>query len=357
MRGIGRTARESGLTVSALRFYDGAGVLVPAHVDPWSGYRYYDDDQVLAARLLARLRRVGMPLEDVRRVLDARRDPEVAGRILEAHLRRLEDGLADARRELSAARSLLAPESPMTAVAPTVVRIPAAFLGTALRAVRTAVGTDPDQPMLAGVLVEAGPDGVRVVATDRYRLAVRAVPGAAVDGPAVSALLPVALVDEVLDRGADGAAVITVSGDGVTVEVGGCAASGRRLDAGFPDYRRVLRPAGRYRVDVDAGRLRADVAAAPTRLVADETGAEHTVTVLRVSGDGGLSLGGDGGDDGGDDAALEVGVNREFLLQALDTGESGQLVLDLDGPIAPLVVRERTAADDSLHMLMPVRLP
>lgn len=34
MRGIGRLARESGLTVSALRFYDGAGVLVPAHADP-----------------------------------------------------------------------------------------------------------------------------------------------------------------------------------------------------------------------------------------------------------------------------------------------------------------------------------
>ena len=29
MRGIGQMARESGLTVSALRFYDGAGVLVP----------------------------------------------------------------------------------------------------------------------------------------------------------------------------------------------------------------------------------------------------------------------------------------------------------------------------------------
>ena len=55
MRGIGQLARESGLTVSALRFYDGAGVLVPARVDPWSGYRFYSDEQVLAARLVARL--------------------------------------------------------------------------------------------------------------------------------------------------------------------------------------------------------------------------------------------------------------------------------------------------------------
>jgi len=41
MRGIGEVARASGLSVSALRFYDGAGVLVPAEVDPATGYRRY----------------------------------------------------------------------------------------------------------------------------------------------------------------------------------------------------------------------------------------------------------------------------------------------------------------------------
>ena len=62
MRGIGEMARASGLSVSALRFYDGAGVLVPAEVDPDTGYRRYADDQLRAARLVASLRRVGMPI-------------------------------------------------------------------------------------------------------------------------------------------------------------------------------------------------------------------------------------------------------------------------------------------------------
>jgi len=60
MRSIGELARASGLSVSALRFYDGAGVLVPARVDPATGYRWYDAGQVRSARLIARLRRVGM---------------------------------------------------------------------------------------------------------------------------------------------------------------------------------------------------------------------------------------------------------------------------------------------------------
>ena len=69
MRSIGEMARDCGLSVSALRFYDRAGVLVPAWVDPASGYRWYEPAQLEEARLLARLRRAGMPLADIRLVL------------------------------------------------------------------------------------------------------------------------------------------------------------------------------------------------------------------------------------------------------------------------------------------------
>lgn len=50
MRSIGEMARSSGLSVSALRFYDGAGVLVPARVDPVNGYRWYGPGQVRRLR-------------------------------------------------------------------------------------------------------------------------------------------------------------------------------------------------------------------------------------------------------------------------------------------------------------------
>lgn len=69
MHSIGEMGRDSGLGVSALRFYDRAGVLVPARVDPVTGYRWYAPEQLDEARLLARLRQAGMPLADVRLVL------------------------------------------------------------------------------------------------------------------------------------------------------------------------------------------------------------------------------------------------------------------------------------------------
>ncbi|MGY1752771.1 DNA polymerase III subunit beta family protein [Blastococcus sp. SYSU D01042] len=331
MRGIGRLARESGLTVSALRFYDGAGVLVPAHVDPHSSYRWYSDDQVVVARLVARLRRVGMPLADIRRVVEHRDDPAVVDAVLEAHLTRLEDGLADARRELLSARSLLAQESPMT-----VVRTTAAALLDALRAVRPAVGTDPELPMLTGVLVDADADAVRLAATDRYRLAVSAVAGAVLEGAAVSVLLPVDLVDRLLASDAAGAAALRLAGDDVAVEWAGGSVTGRRLDAEFPDYRRVLRTGSASLLDVDAAAFRVELASAPTRTVpTGPDGGEETATVLTLDG-------------------VELGVNREFLLEALP-GDAGQLELGLDGPLAPLVIRDPRRPGE-VRMVMPIRL-
>lgn len=59
---IGEFARRSMLSPKALRLYDRQGLLVPAEVDPDSRYRRYRESQLADARLIARLRRLDMPL-------------------------------------------------------------------------------------------------------------------------------------------------------------------------------------------------------------------------------------------------------------------------------------------------------
>ncbi|MEY9948012.1 MerR family transcriptional regulator [Kitasatospora sp. GAS1066B] len=59
---IGAFARACGLTPKALRLYDELGLLRPAEVDPLSGYRFYAPEQLDRARLVAHLRRIGLPL-------------------------------------------------------------------------------------------------------------------------------------------------------------------------------------------------------------------------------------------------------------------------------------------------------
>lgn len=71
MLSIGRFADATGLTVKALRHYDEIGLLVPARVDPNSGYRYYDAAQVEPAVTIRRLRALELPLDEIGALLEA----------------------------------------------------------------------------------------------------------------------------------------------------------------------------------------------------------------------------------------------------------------------------------------------
>jgi DNA-binding transcriptional MerR regulator len=358
MRSIGETARDSGLGVSALRFYDRAGVLVPARVDPVTGYRWYAPEQLEEARVLARLRRTGMPLADIRLVLAgwSGPDPDLVRTLLRAHLRRLEQGLSDARGEFSTLRVLLDHrENPMTTLRTGTVRVsvPAPDLAAALDAVRFAAGTDPELPVLGGVLCDLEDGALRVVATDRYRLAVARLGAAGHEGPRVQAVVPAPLADAMraLLTG-EGPVGLTVDGDRVTLDSGEGQAAGQCLAHDFPDYRRLVQlPSGRRTV-VDVPAFRRALETGPVR--PDEDGGQDRaptdLSVLRVADDGTVAVCGDGDDD-----ADRVAVNRTFLLHALDAGARDRLVLEFGAPTAPLAIR-RTDDEDTFSLLMPVRL-
>ncbi|MET7839203.1 MerR family transcriptional regulator [Streptomyces sp. NPDC005356] len=358
MRSIGEMARDGGLSVSALRFYDRAGVLVPAWVDPISGYRWYEPEQLAEAQLLARLRRAGMPLADTRLVLAgwAGADKDLVRGLLQAHLRRLELGLSDARSEFSTLRALLDHrENPMTSLNTATARlsIPAPELAAALDAVRFAAGTDPELPMLGGILFDIEGEGLHLVATDRYRMAVAQAPTTGHSGLRTQVVVPLPLADAMraLLTGEE-PVQLTVDGDRVTLETGDRQTAGQNLGHEFPDYRRLVHLSAGRRAHVDTATFRKALATGPvrpseTRKQDDEP---HDLSVLRVTDDGTVIVCGDGDDD-----QNNVAVNREFLLHALTAGARDELILELGAPTAPLAIR-RPDDEDSFSILMPVRL-
>lgn len=72
---IGAFAELVGLSIPQLRRYDRLSLLAPAGRSS-SGYRYYTTGQTGAARIIALLRSVDMPIADVRRVLQGADDAE-----------------------------------------------------------------------------------------------------------------------------------------------------------------------------------------------------------------------------------------------------------------------------------------
>jgi len=62
-------ARLGQVTVRMLRHYDAIGLLVPDHVDPSSGYRSYDPEQLHDLNRIVALKDLGFSLEQVRSLL------------------------------------------------------------------------------------------------------------------------------------------------------------------------------------------------------------------------------------------------------------------------------------------------
>jgi DNA-binding transcriptional MerR regulator len=105
---IGMFSRASSLSIKTLRAYHESGILVPARVDPQTGYRSYRVDQLTDAAIVQRLRALDLPLERVKEVLDAR-DPDTTRRVLAAHHRDMQLRLEDTERIVAELQSAVAP--------------------------------------------------------------------------------------------------------------------------------------------------------------------------------------------------------------------------------------------------------
>jgi len=112
---IGEFSRMTHLSVKALRHYHDTGVLEPAAIDPFTGYRSYDAAQLPAAQVIRRLRDLRMPLDSIRTVLRAS-DIDTRNREIAAHLQRMEQQLEQTRSSVAALRGLLSGPAPRMAV-------------------------------------------------------------------------------------------------------------------------------------------------------------------------------------------------------------------------------------------------
>jgi len=114
---IGQFAGLVGLSIPQLRRYDRLRLLEPDGRETPSGYRYYTRGQTGAARAIALLRSLDMPIADVRRILAGTSDAE-RRQLFRDHRARLEARLDEVRRLLEAVDALTK-EDPMTVGAPT----------------------------------------------------------------------------------------------------------------------------------------------------------------------------------------------------------------------------------------------
>ncbi len=238
------------------------------------------------------------------------------------------------------------------------VSIDATALGEALRQVVPAASSDDSRPILTGVLMAAEPDGLRLVATDSYRLSVRDLPGASVLKEEQSILVPSRALTELARLLAHAEQATVYLGDrDASFEVDNVRVTTQLIAGDFPNYRGLIPESNPNKLTV--GRLALLDAVRRVRLLAQEA----TPVRLGMSSDG-LELVAMTQDVGqahesvdasyeGED--LTVAFNADYLSVGLDVAPGDEVTLETVDALKPALLR---APDhpEFLYLLMPVRV-
>ncbi len=243
--------------------------------------------------------------------------------------------------------------------------------GLAVSQVAVAAGKDDTLPMLTGVRVEIDGDKLTLVATDRFRLAMREFtwkPDESIVGAGELAVLVPArtLADAAKSLGTAGTTVelSLAPGDGLI----GLSGSGRRttsrlLDTEFPRYRQLL-PSEQTATAI------MDVAPLVEAIKRVSLVAERGTQVRMEFGEYGLRLSAGGDDEGSAEEELAVdytgepvtiAFNPSFLSEGLGALHADRAELSFTTASRPALIKpvgeDGTVAPGYLHLLMPVRLP
>ena len=237
--------------------------------------------------------------------------------------------------------------------------VPADILVEAIDRVARAASRDETRPVLTGVLVRLGPDGITLVATDSYRLAVRQTALDAPPAEAVEAIVPARALTEVSRlvgvMKVDVVEVILTETQAL-FRIGDLRLTSRVIDGQFPDHRQLVPDTFEHDVAFDRAELlavltRIGVLAqrnTPVRLAfepgtvtisatSDQVGEGHESLPVAFSGEG-----------------LEMGFNVEFLRAGVESIGGDEVRLGLISPLRPGLLRG--AEDDYRYLLMPIRL-
>lgn len=232
-------------------------------------------------------------------------------------------------------------------------------LSDALRQVVRAASSDDARPVLTGVLLSAEPDGLRFVATDSYRLAVRDVQGARVLQPEQSVLVPSRALGELSRLLGDEAEVhLALDEREITFSAGALRLTSRLIEGQFPPYRPLIPDNYPNRLVIDRDVLLEAVrrvkllvkdVTTPVRLALRSDSVELTVVSQEV---GHATEEVEAKYEG---ESIVVAFNPSYLIDGLEAVPSGDVIIESVHPLKPVTLKAGEQ-EDFLYLLMPVRV-
>jgi DNA polymerase-3 subunit beta len=239
------------------------------------------------------------------------------------------------------------------------VTLPSAEFGDALRQVVRAASTDEARPILTGVLMAAEAEGLRMVATDSYRLAVRDLVGQQVLAADQKVLVPGRALTELQRLMGNGPEVTMRLGDrDATFEVGTTKLSTRLIEGEFPNYRQLIPASHPNALTVEREQLleairRVKILAKDATPVRLQMGGD-TLRLMAITQDVGNAT--EELDATYNGTELTVAFNPDYLAAGIEACNGDSVTLSTVDALKPAVVRG-DGNPDYLYLLMPVRVP
>ena len=219
-------------------------------------------------------------------------------------------------------------------------------LTAGLKQVVRAASGDDARPILTGVLMSAEDGGLRLVATDSYRLAARDLPDATVLSEGQKVLVPSRALDELTRVLGDSDEVTVCLGErevsfDVVIEDGSVQVTTRLIEGEFPNYRQLI-PSS-YPNQLTIGREPLLEAVRRVKLMARDTTPlritqkSDSVELMAVTQDVGQAHEEVDAQYNGDE--LTVAFNPDYLIQGPEAAPGDEVVLETLDALKPAVLR------------------
>ncbi len=238
------------------------------------------------------------------------------------------------------------------------VVVGAGAFAEAVAQVARAASRDEARPVLTGVLVEVSREGVTLVATDSYRLAIRELVASS-EGEA-RAIVPERAISEAGRAAAGdekGEVELFLDEAQASFRVGGLTLTSRLIEGEFPNYRQLV-PEG-YENRLTASRQQLIDAVRRVGLLARDTSPvrmEFNALGVRLSSsspDLGQAVETVEARYEGED--LTIAFNPGYLADGLAAATGETVRLEVRDGLKPGVIRGE--GDEFVYLVMPVRLP
>ena len=231
-------------------------------------------------------------------------------------------------------------------------------LSNAFEQVVKAASTDDARPILTGVLLSAEENGLRLVATDSYRMAIRDIPGTEILGRDEIVLVPSRALDvvkRILDE--DDHLDVVLGEKEAVFKIQNISIVTRLIEGEFPNYKGLIPEKNKNKLVINREELLSALQrvkllareATPIRLLMSD----KKIELLAIEQDIGQATEKIDGNYSGEE--ITVAFNPDYLIDGLDVLTTEEICLETTDALKPAILKGLNE-EIFLYLLMPVRV-